>query len=139
MRTTSRPSPNFCPLFFPYSIHRKDHDPTFTTEEDNEVPHDSLEWYQLHLATERIKIPEILFQVRNLFPEIRFMWRANTFLFSLALYSWPCPGWNRGNSQFRSFPDSGRGDAAKARRQRLRNRKYGQNSRVQAEGGSGNP
>ena len=43
----------------------KEHDPSFSLPEDEEVSHDSVEWYQLHLATERIRTPEILFQVKT--------------------------------------------------------------------------
>ena len=46
-----------------YETVLKEHDPTFSLPEDDEVSHDSVEWYQLHLATERIRTPEILFQV----------------------------------------------------------------------------
>ena len=41
----------------------KENDPNFGTESQQEIAHDSEEWYQLHLATERIRVPEILFQV----------------------------------------------------------------------------
>ena len=40
-------------------------DPDAAAEADN-VSQDSPEWYQIHLATERIRIPEILFQVKKL-------------------------------------------------------------------------
>ncbi|TRY79138.1 hypothetical protein TCAL_09044 [Tigriopus californicus] len=40
----------------------KENDPDFVLDGDNEVSHDSKEWYQLHIATERIRIPEVLFQ-----------------------------------------------------------------------------
>ena len=41
----------------------KEHDPDFILQEDNEVNHQSKEWYQLHLSTEMIRVPEVLFQV----------------------------------------------------------------------------
>uniref|UniRef100_A0A0K2UEX1 Actinrelated protein 5like [Apis florea] n=1 Tax=Lepeophtheirus salmonis TaxID=72036 RepID=A0A0K2UEX1_LEPSM len=40
----------------------REHDPHFGIPEEQEIPTDSLEWYQLHLSTERIRAPEILFQ-----------------------------------------------------------------------------
>ena len=44
----------------------KENDPEFRLPEDDEIRHDSPEWYQLHLATETIRTPEILFQVSGL-------------------------------------------------------------------------
>ena len=41
----------------------KENDPNFGTNSEQEIAHDSFEWYQLHLATERIRVLEILFQV----------------------------------------------------------------------------
>ena len=41
----------------------KENDPNFGTNSEHEIAQDSFEWYQLHLATERIRVPEILFQV----------------------------------------------------------------------------
>jgi hypothetical protein len=41
----------------------KANDPNFGDDSEQEIAHDSPEWYQLHLATERIRVPEILFQV----------------------------------------------------------------------------
>jgi actin-related protein 5 len=46
-----------------YESFLKEHDPKFLSPEEQEISSDSVEWYQLHLATERIKVPEILFQV----------------------------------------------------------------------------
>ena len=43
----------------------RENDPDFRTSDDEEIPQDSPQWYQLHLATERIKVPEILFQVKK--------------------------------------------------------------------------
>ena len=40
----------------------KEHDPKHAEEDGNEISHDSPEWYQLHHATEQIRVPEILFQ-----------------------------------------------------------------------------
>jgi actin-related protein 5 len=42
----------------------REHDPAFQNEDENneEITRDSPEWYQLHLATERIRVPEIYFQ-----------------------------------------------------------------------------
>eukprot|EP00095_Tigriopus_kingsejongensis_P010207 snap_masked-scaffold704_size109063-processed-gene-0.8 protein:Tk10207 transcript:snap_masked-scaffold704_size109063-processed-gene-0.8-mRNA-1 annotation:"actin-related protein 5" len=45
-----------------YETILKENDPSFVAEGEDEVSHDSKEWYQLHIATERIRIPEILFQ-----------------------------------------------------------------------------
>ena len=49
-----------------YEAALKENAPDFVLDPDQElaVSQDSPEWYQLHLATERIRIPEILFQVR---------------------------------------------------------------------------
>ena len=48
-----------------YEAALKENAPDFVLDPDQElaVSQDSPEWYQLHLATERIRIPEILFQV----------------------------------------------------------------------------
>jgi hypothetical protein len=49
-----------------YDAVLKENAPDFAldgNEDDQEVEQDSPEWYQLHLATERIKTPEVLFQV----------------------------------------------------------------------------
>lgn len=47
-----------------YEAALKENAPEFVLDPDQElaVSQDSPEWYQLHLATERIRIPEILFQ-----------------------------------------------------------------------------
>ena len=43
-------------------MHRE-HDPNFDDPNfDGEISRDSPEWYQLHLATERLRVPEIYFQ-----------------------------------------------------------------------------
>ena len=50
-----------------YEAALKENAPDFVLDPDAEadnVSQDSPEWYQIHLATERIRIPEILFQVR---------------------------------------------------------------------------
>ena len=47
-----------------YEAALKEHDPSFGSSSEHEIKHDSAEWYQLHLATERIRVPEILFQVK---------------------------------------------------------------------------
>ena len=43
----------------------RENDPDFVTFEEDEVARDSPEWHQIHLATERIRVPEILFQVSS--------------------------------------------------------------------------
>ena len=47
-----------------YETILKENDPTFAAgnPENEEISYDSPEWYQLHLATKQIRIPEILFQ-----------------------------------------------------------------------------
>ena len=41
----------------------REHDPNFDDPNfDGEISRDSPEWYQLHLATERLRVPEIYFQ-----------------------------------------------------------------------------
>ena len=41
----------------------REHDPNFDDPNfDSEISRDSPEWYQLHLATERLRAPEIYFQ-----------------------------------------------------------------------------
>ena len=49
-----------------YEAALKENAPDYVLDPDEQlaVSQDSPEWYQLHLATERIRIPEILFQVR---------------------------------------------------------------------------
>ena len=49
-----------------YEAALKENAPDFVLDPDAaeaDVSQDSPEWYQIHLATERIRIPEILFQV----------------------------------------------------------------------------
>ena len=48
-----------------YEAALKENAPDYVLDPDEQlaVSQDSPEWYQLHLATERIRIPEILFQV----------------------------------------------------------------------------
>ena len=50
-----------------YEAALKENAPDFVLDPDaaeaDNVSQDSPEWYQIHLATERIRIPEILFQV----------------------------------------------------------------------------
>ena len=48
----------------------KENDPNFGLNSEQEIAHDSFEWYQLHLATERIRVPEILFQVNKHLPRL---------------------------------------------------------------------
>ena len=46
-----------------YEAVLREHDPNFENDEDKEeISRDSPEWYQLHLATEQIRVPEIYFQ-----------------------------------------------------------------------------
>jgi len=48
-----------------YEMVLKEHDPKHMLGQDGEgleISHDTPEWYQLHHATEQIKVPEILFQ-----------------------------------------------------------------------------
>ena len=46
-----------------YEAVLREHDPNFDNPGDNEeISRDSPEWYQLHLATERLRVPEIYFQ-----------------------------------------------------------------------------
>ena len=41
----------------------RENDPNFENMDENEdISRDSPEWYQLHLSTERIRVPEIFFQ-----------------------------------------------------------------------------
>lgn len=46
-----------------YETVLREHDPQFENEDEkDEISRDSPEWYQLHLAMERIRVPEIYFQ-----------------------------------------------------------------------------
>ena len=46
-----------------YEAVLREHDPNFDSSEDkDEISRDSPEWYQIHLATERLRVPEIYFQ-----------------------------------------------------------------------------
>ena len=46
-----------------YETVLREHDPHFENEDEkDEISRDSPEWYQLHLAIERIRVPEIFFQ-----------------------------------------------------------------------------
>ncbi len=45
-----------------YDLILQQHDPDFDKEDEDEISRDSAEWYQLHIATERIRVPEIFFQ-----------------------------------------------------------------------------
>ncbi len=47
-----------------YEAVLREHDPDFDTEDlsEQEISRDSPEWYQLHLATDQIRVPEIYFQ-----------------------------------------------------------------------------
>ena len=52
---------NYCwtIAFFYYT---RENDPDFDKEDEDEISRDSPEWYQIHIATEQIKVPEIYFQ-----------------------------------------------------------------------------